>query len=472
MTADPASLGGKLWSLVGSVSVRTKIMGIVLGLVLLLGLRSTFQVRSAMESALVERQEEQSASIARDLASRSTDLILISDIYGLHQILVETVTNNGDIRYAFLVDSNGDVIAHTFDGGFPRNLLTANVIEDGLAQRTTVLQSDEGRIWDTAVPIFDGRTGTARVGLSEDSLVATMESVTGQMMLTTLFVSAVGIAGATLLTWIVTRPILQLKQATQMVGHGDFSQRVRPWSGDEIGELSESFNRMTADLAAIERVRSERELLRSQLLDRVISAQEEERQRIARELHDETGQALTSLTVRLQSLAQDSSSSKQRRQIGEVSELASQALEDVHRLALELRPSVLDDLGLVAALQRYVSDHNRRSSTTVDLVTVGLDHGRLPSAVETALYRIVQEGLTNIIRHAEAESATVMLKRHDGQIRVIIEDDGKGFDPQAAESSSRLGLYGMRERAELLGGELMVESTPGRGTTLCVEVPL
>lgn len=461
----------KLWSFVGAVSVRTKILGIVLVLVVLLGVGITVQVRIVLQNALVSKLQEQSVSITRDVAARATDSILINDLFALHQLLVETQTNNPDVRYAFIIDEEGEIIAHTFGSGFPAGLLAANTVAPQAHHETRALATDQGRIWDTAVPIFSGQAGVARIGLSEDNIQATVTTLTSQMLLTTVMVSAVGIAAATLLTWIVTRPILNLKQAAQAVGQGDFSQYVTPWAGDEFGELAHAFNIMTADLAQAERERKEREQLRTRLLEQVITAQEEERKRIARELHDETGQSLTSLMVRLQTMNQQCPVPELKPHMEEVRQLIAQTLDDVHNLAVELRPSVLDDLGLEAALQRYIQDYRRRFHLEIDLVAIGLDE-RLPPAAETTLYRIVQEGLTNIARHAQASTASILLERRNGRVRVIIEDDGQGFALQQAASSGRLGLYGMRERAELLDGTFTIESEPGQGTSIFVEVPL
>jgi signal transduction histidine kinase len=287
------------------------------------------------------------------------------------------------------------------------------------------------------------------------------------MLLTTVFVSAIGIVAAAFLTWVVTRPILQLKEAAQAVGQGDFGQRVQPWAGDEIGDLAEAFNTMTTALAQAEQERAKRGQLRSQLLEKVIAAQEDERRRIARELHDQTDQALTSLMVRLQTMNQQCAIPAMKGQFEELRHLAAETLDDVHNLSVQLRPSVLDDLGLEAALQRYVQDYRQHYPIEVDLMVVGID--RLPPTVETALYRMVQEGLTNIARHAQAQTASVLLERRNGRVRAIIEDDGVGFDPQQA--NDRLGLYGLVERAELLNGTVTIESESGRGTTIFVEVP-
>ena len=144
----------------------------------------------------------------------------------------------------------------------------------------------------------------------------------------------------------------------------------------------------------------------------------------------------------------------------------------MHRLALQLRTSVIDALGLAEAITRYAQDCRRRSGLAIDVALPGLDELRLPPEVETALYRIVQEALTNVIRHAEAQTASIYIERRESSVRAIIEDDGRGFDPTTIPSDGHLGVHGIRERAELLGGTLIIESEPGHGAALYVELPV
>ena len=463
----------RFWAIAGAVSVRTKILGIVLALVLMLGLGVTVQVRLTLSRSMETQLQDQAVSVARDVAARSTDLILINDVYALHQLLQETQANNANVRYAFIVDERGQVLAHTFGDGFPPDLLAANKVAQGEHHHTLVLTTDEGQVWDTAVPIFEGRAGTARVGLSEQGIQSVINTVTGQLLLTTVLVSVIGISAAAVLTWILTRPVLRLAQAAQAVGRGDLSQRVPRWADDEIGDLAVSFNAMTEGLAKAEGERLEREQLRARYVSGVIAAQEEERKRISRELHDSTSQSLTSLLVGLRAMSNACDSPVVQQHAEELRGVAARTLDEVHSLARQLRPSVLDDLGLPAALQRYVGDYQRRYPLHVDLMIQGLSEERLPADVETALYRIVQESLTNIARHANAQTASVMIERRNGSVRAIIEDDGQGFDPETAgRAEQRLGLYGIRERTELLGGSLTIESETGRGASLFVEIPV
>ena len=223
-----------------------------------------------------------------------------------------------------------------------------------------------------------------------------------------------------------------------------------------------------------------RDALRGQLLEQAIAAQEEERRRIARELHDQTGQALTSLLVWLRALEGEADGSSgvtvSPARLQELKAIVTDTLDGVRDLALELRPSVLDDLGLVPTLQRYVRTYQDRHQLAIDFQTVGLEGVRLPSLIETTLYRIAQEALTNVIQHAGASRVSLLLAVRLGTVVLIVEDDGAGFDVDrlihGPMDERWLGLSGMRERAELLGGRLTIESAPGAGTTVFVEVPL
>jgi signal transduction histidine kinase len=212
------------------------------------------------------------------------------------------------------------------------------------------------------------------------------------------------------------------------------------------------------------------ERIASDSLRRVVEAQESERRRLARELHDETGQALTSILLRLKALEETPNDADYRAATAELRALVVSTLEDVRRLAVELRPSALDDFGLVAALERLVASFSEQTGITVDF-QAALPDERLPAEVETALYRIVQEALTNVVKHAQARRVSILLARKNGAVKAVVEDDGRGFDP-SEERDDGFGLIGMRERLALLGGRLEIESRSEAGTAIAAEVPL
>jgi signal transduction histidine kinase len=198
----------------------------------------------------------------------------------------------------------------------------------------------------------------------------------------------------------------------------------------------------------------------------LLEGQEMERRRLARELHDETGQALASILLGLKTLERDLG----EQPLSVIRELVDSALGDVRRLTVELRPPALDDFGLGAALERLASVMGERSPFTLD-VNVAVPAGVLPAEHETAIYRIVQEALTNVVKHAGAKHVSIVVASSEKSVRAVVEDDGTGFVPGTVREHA-LGLVGMRERAQLLGGRLEVESSPGSGTTILVELPL
>lgn len=204
-------------------------------------------------------------------------------------------------------------------------------------------------------------------------------------------------------------------------------------------------------------------------LRRVVQAQELERARLARELHDETGQALASILLGLRQLEDSVESDEARKATADLRELVVATLQDVRRLAVELRPSALDDFGLVPAVERLAATVSAPSGPTVD-VAARLGDTRLGQETETVLYRIVQESLTNIVKHAAAGHVSITLVRKAASAVVVVEDDGSGFDPDGIRDGA-LGIAGMRERVALVGGKLTLETSPGAGTTLVAEVP-
>ncbi|MBK8047889.1 MAG: PAS domain S-box protein [Anaerolineales bacterium] len=219
-----------------------------------------------------------------------------------------------------------------------------------------------------------------------------------------------------------------------------------------------------------EQIAADRERMQA-LSRRLVEVQEEERRKIARELHDQAGQALTSMRLclgQLQRHADDPSAILAG--VAELQTINDEVMEDLHRLAMDLRPATLDRLGVVPALASYFDRINASERLRVQFTVTDRDR-RLPSAVETAVYRVACESTTNVLKHAGAKNMSVLLRMMDDRVILMIEDDGRGFDMSLLGQDLRLGLIGMQERFETLGGTLIVESTPGNGSTLVGEIP-
>lgn len=277
------------------------------------------------------------------------------------------------------------------------------------------------------------------------------------------------------------------RQADERVARGDPTYeaefRLRHKDGHYVHVLSRGFPvRREPDGRVVrivgthfdltERKRADAERARTELLTRLVFAQEDERRRIAREMHDQFGEQLTELGLRIRSL-KDACGDRIELlpQMDALEAVAERLDEDIDHLVWELRPTALDDLGLRAALANYVQDWSKRVSISAELHTSGLLDDRLASETETTLYRIAQEALTNVAKHSRAGSVDVILERRSDHVLLIVEDDGVGFDPGDTGRAGRgFGLLGMQERAALVGASLQIESSAGKGTTILVRM--
>jgi formate dehydrogenase gamma subunit len=453
--------------------------------------------------------------VAGDIVLSDTDL---TDIIRLAVV--------GETGYAQILDKQGFVLASTRSGelleksdheGQVATLIDEKRTSSGTCHGCHEAAGEEER--ETEVMAFaplESAPWGVLIRQSEDEALAPSRRLKERA----LWLGVPALLMALLLAWVtarsVLRPVRVLTGAAQRISSGDLSEPVPNLGEDEIGALARAFEvmrvRLKESLESIqawgrklearvqERTREleasrdhlravadenvalyqqlrRKEAARSELLKKVIKAQEEERRRIARELHDETSQALTALVVGLETAALTPGMEKGgiQEKLAELRELAVETLEDVHRLIYDLRPSVLDDLGLAAGLRWYAENRLQPAGVRVRVMVTG-EEKRMPTEVETALFRIGQEAISNAVRHAQAAYVLVSLDFQDGSVTLEVEDDGVGFDvPSVTDSSApRLGwgILGMQERAILLGGTTEIISEPGSGTLVKVSIPL
>ena len=260
----------------------------------------------------------------------------------------------------------------------------------------------------------------------------------------------------------------------KVAGLFSLSKREPGYFNDEHVKLAEAMSSQASvaveNAVLFEQMQASSARMQS-LSRRLVETQESERRNIARELHDEAGQALASLRYGLRLLEREIEQGRSATaRVAELVQRTDAVIDSLHRLAADLRPASLDHLGLEAALRQYARSAGSKFGLEVRFKARGFGSERLPAVVETALYRVVQEAMANVVRHAQASRVDVLLERRGERVQVMIEDNGIGFAPDKVERGDRLGLLGVEERAEALGGTLTLESSPGAGTTVVVEV--
>jgi len=348
-------------------------------------------------------------------------------------------------------------------------------------------------------PMNSARWG---VLIRQDESVAFAQARSGRRTILWLGPALLGLA--LLFAWGAARsvrgPIALLTDSAERIAYGNLNQPIPDLGSDEVGRLGRSFEQMrmalkasighveqanqelerrveerTHELKGLYRQLQEREEWREELLRKVISAQEDERKRLARELHDETSQTLSALAMKIETAVAAWPSEASRERLVEARGLTVRTLEELHRLIFDLRPSVLDDLGLLSAIRWYAERHLEPRGIAVRCEFSGFGDRLMPE-LETALFRVAQEAITNIAKHSGAETVLIQCLERDNRISIEIEDDGKGFAPESlpppAARERGLGLLGMRERVELFGGTLEIDSAPGSGTRIAVTVPV
>ena len=316
-------------------------------------------------------------------------------------------------------------------------------------------------LYEVAMPIRDGARELARlqIGISLTRLHGEIARARLTIAILAACILAAALVAVVLIGNLLTRPLREVAAGAQRIAVGDLAHRVPVGNGDEIGRLGAAFNDMAAKIA-------ERDAALRQLSRRLLSVQEQERVRIAREVHDELGQALTAIKIDLQQLGRGRGELQEP--LAAIGQTIDGIVDLVRRIAADLRPSILDDLGITAALEQQL--RRLRESTGITTTLTVAEEPEIDMLTGVTLYRIAQEALANVVRHAAAGAVDVTLTLDDARVVLTIRDDGRGM-PASIDPQS-LGLLGIRERAELLGGRVAIDSRPGAGTTITATLPL
>lgn len=456
-----------------SVPIFIKILGIGALLSFLFGAVTLYQIQISLTPYLYQNLRQNTISMAHSLSETLIRPMITHDFFNVYQIIQDKLEDSPDISYIIVFDHEGKIIANPFEEKIPQNLLLEPFKEETSKSKFQVFKNSKGLIFDTIVPILDGEAGELRLGVSDETVIKVLSSITKSFLLKLVLCIILGQILALFLAFILTKPITQLIIATNKIRHGDFKMKAKVYSSDEIGKLAMSFNQMAEALDKYQEEVKEKEFERLSLIKKIVSAQEKERKYIALELHDHFGQYLSSLLLMIQSVYKSKEYSPEN--IEEIEKKVHGLIDDIHKLAYELRPSILDDYGLNSALERYFKEIMKYSNVKIDYQNTSSNNSaRLPGVVEITLYRITQEAFNNILRHANAYRVSVILVRNNSEVTFLIEDDGVGFDLNILQNKHTkcLGLISMRERVTLLSGNFFIETSRGKGTTLQIKIPI
>lgn len=456
-----------------SVPILVKIMGVFCAVSAIFGVFLYYHINhGAIWRHNLDLLQRKADYLAGMLAVSLAEQIVYCHREEIEAVLPRIMAHHPDIAYVVVRDHLQRTVVTSVAPDAPPGLERA-FEDEPPAPRASRLRLVGGRyLCDVRLAVLDGRAGWIQLGLKDDDLRAENAMLTRILAGVFLLASLAGALLSFVLARLITRPITGLLQAVTRVGEGAFGAQCAVASGDEIGALAESFNRMSSRLERYRVDAREQEARLRGLLDKILSLQEDERLLISRELHDEFGPALSALSLLVVREAKDGRLAREA--CDEINARIQGLIAEARQIAWRMRPSILDDYGLDKALERMVEESGRLSRVRYDFQLVRAPGAARPiPAVETCLYRVAREALTNIERHAAASTASVILRHDPERISLAVEDDGSGFDPGLDHfKEGHLGLLGMKERVGMLGGTIVIESSPGAGTTVVADIPL
>jgi signal transduction histidine kinase len=424
------------------MSFRTRLTLTMGALILLIAAALFLYLPRKLEQEAIALISHKAETLAQLTAFTIHPALYFQDRAALEEALSGT-RHDKDVAYVIVVDPAGKTLSSMHP------------------ERATGGRGASRNLYEVVMPIRDGTRDLARlqIGISLARLNREIAQARLTMALLGAFMLAAALIAVVLIGNLLTRPLREVAAGAQRIAAGELTHRVSDGRADEIGQLAAAFNDMAAKIA-------ERDASLRQLSRRLLSIQEQERVRIAREVHDELGQALTAMKIDVQQLG--TSHRELQEPLGAIARNIDGIVDLVRRIAADLRPAILDDLGVTAALEQQLR-RLRESTGITTTLTVSVEP-EIDMLTGVTLYRITQEALANVVRHAHATAVDVSLALRGGNAVLTIRDNGRGM-PQSIPPKS-LGLLGIRERAELLGGSVSIDSPPGEGTIITASLPL
>lgn len=432
----------------------------------------------SLEDNLISTGEE----IASALAVTVTNDILLDDRFSLQGCMNRMMDTNDQVRYIIISYPDGSAMASTFLQALPEGLPRTRLPDGELGFEPISFSSNEGRIKEVMVPIDEGLIGYVRVGMTEHKMMSDLQMRCAQVILAVLLVCIAASVLATRYALAFLKPIRKLAFAVKQLDKGNYGIQVPITSQDEIGRLAMIFNEMSVGLRnnidennRLVEALQEKEKDRKWLISQLFSVREDEKRCISRELHDESSQSMASILTYLRVLHSRLDTDEQREMLFEIRELTANTLGGLRQLAVDLHPPLLEDLGLITAIEKYLDPIKKtHPELNIELHAQG-DFAKLSKQAALICYRTIQEGVANILKHAQAHHVQLRLCVYDENVHLLVADDGVGAELEAVQNAKlnrHLGLVSMKERVELLNGKFELTTGKGKGTKIEISLPL
>ncbi len=457
------------------VKFNALIVGTIFICGLLIGMILLYTTSTEMEHELDKSGRE----IGQSMSTVISSAILLDDTFKITEQLIQTKNLNDQIQYIIVSRPNGEMLTSTFTNGIPQGL---PLVRTPQAADVITYNSNEGYIREILCPIDDGLVGYFRIGLTEKPMAQLMRKRFIEMITLILLICL-------LASWLATRyanaflkPIQTMAAAVRQLGRGNYQVTVPVSTSDDVGRLAKAFNSMVNRLSVKDKENlrlvaalQEKEKLRMWLIQQLFTAREDERRRISRELHDETSQSMVAILSYLRIIMDRTTDPSVKELVSSVRDLTKDTLEGLRHLAVNLHPPLLDDLGLIVAMEKYLDSFRMAHPQIQITYTHNGDFTAISRPMALLCYRLMQESLTNIIRHSQATAVAIAMQITPVQLTMSVTDNGIGFSEDTAKQArldNHLGLVSMRERTELLNGTFCIHSQPAAGTAICITLPL
>lgn len=461
----------------GLNKIQVKIILLVIFLFTVTGTFIFFQLDHVLYNYLDSNLEDKGVLIGNTVAATSTRYIRTNTSYSLYTYIESILATNNDIMYIIVSDGTGHSYVDSFPKGIPQGLDKVNILHMGKSRSIVNFNSDIGLIKDIAVPIAGYEPWYVRVGMKYENINYATGDINKSVVLNFLAVTLSCIAIMILITKKIVKPISELTLATDEITNNNYSVRVSENLGSyELESLAGNFNIMAYSLQKSQEHNRKLEQEQKALLANTIELLEGTRHHISRELHDELGQSLAAIQLELALIESSSSLEEITKNTRNIRGIIRDTRTNLKDLIWELRPASLDNIGLEAAVRKHLNEYLGKHHIGWALKIHKFDKSLLNQQITLTAFRIIQEAVTNAVKHARANKISVVLECSPDLFSALIEDNGVGFDVQmtrvATVRKKQFGLMGMVERAEMLGGEVTVESSPGAGTSIFFQVPL